>query len=200
VAQPEQTPARPFAQPKSGNTLPQDVKDKLPPGLRDMPENHPGLANHLRKLGVLKDYPAIDPVPADVRAQLPPGLRNKPYDHPGVANHLGKLGYTIDDDGLLVTPKPAPLPTTVPTLYSPPAPWTGSPFGTTSPLPWSANPYGVTPFSPWTTANPYGVSPFSPWSTANPYGVSPFSPWSAGPFSMTPTMPIQPFGGLFQPW
>lgn len=44
-------PARPFDHPKSGNSLPQEVKDQLPPGLRDKPENHPGLANHLRKMG-----------------------------------------------------------------------------------------------------------------------------------------------------
>ena len=29
------TPARSFAHPKSGNTLPQEVRDRLPPGLRD---------------------------------------------------------------------------------------------------------------------------------------------------------------------
>src|SRR5688572_29577410 len=51
----DKIPARQFDHPKSGNSLPQDVRDKLPPGLRDRPENHPGLANHLRKMGVLKD-------------------------------------------------------------------------------------------------------------------------------------------------
>src|SRR5262245_33852364 len=43
-------PARPFDHPNSGNNLPQSTRDKLPPGLRDNPENHPGTANHLRKL------------------------------------------------------------------------------------------------------------------------------------------------------
>jgi hypothetical protein len=100
-------PARGFAHPKTGNTLPQDIRDKLPPGLRDMPNDHSGLANHLRKMGVLKDYPAIDPVPAQVRNQLPPGMRDLPYDHPGVANHLGKLGWTINHDGLLIPPSSA---------------------------------------------------------------------------------------------
>ena len=95
---------RPLEHPKSGNSLPQEVRDKLPPGLRDKPDNHPGLANHLRKMGVLKDHPAIDPVPPDVRSKLPPGLRDQPYDHPGVANHLGKMGWTIGPDGALVPP------------------------------------------------------------------------------------------------
>jgi hypothetical protein len=97
-------PARAFDHPNSGNSLPQEVRDKLPPGLRDMPENHPGLANHLRKMGVLKDYPKVDPIPPEVRGQLPPGLRDRPYDHPGVANHLGKLGWSINEDGALVPP------------------------------------------------------------------------------------------------
>jgi hypothetical protein len=100
----ETLPARPFDQPRSGNSLPQEVRDRLPPGLRDMPENHPGLANQLRKMGLLQDYPSVDPVPPEVRRQLPPGLRDKPYDHPGVANHLGKLGWSIGEDGALVPP------------------------------------------------------------------------------------------------
>ena len=123
----EKSPARQFDHPKSGNSLPQEVRDKLPPGLRDRPENHPGLANHLRKMGVLKDYPAVDPVPPEVRSQLPPGLRDRPYDHPGVANHLGKLGWTIDEDGALVPPPPLTPP------LNPPAPTTTLPT-TTQPL------------------------------------------------------------------
>jgi cation transport regulator ChaB len=102
--------ARPFDHPRSGNTLPQEVRDKLPPGLRDMPNNHPGLANHLRKMGVLKDYPAVDPVPPEVRQQLPAGLRDMPYDHPGVANQLGRLGWSINEDGLLTPPTSPPTP------------------------------------------------------------------------------------------
>jgi hypothetical protein len=56
-------------------------------------------------MGVLKDYPAIDPVPPLVRNQLPPGLRDLPYDHPGVANYLGKLGWSIGPDGALIPPR-----------------------------------------------------------------------------------------------
>jgi len=37
-----------------------------------MPNSDPGLANYLRQMGVLRDYPAIDPVPPLVRSQLPP--------------------------------------------------------------------------------------------------------------------------------
>lgn len=99
----KETPARSFAQPKSGNTLPQEVRDKLPPGLRDMPADHPGVVNRLRKLG-LSDPATVDPIPPAVRSQLPPGLRDKPYNHPGVANHLGKLGWRIGDDGTLLPP------------------------------------------------------------------------------------------------
>lgn len=113
-------PARQFDHPKSGNSLPQEVRDKLPPGLRDKPENHPGLANHLRKMGTLKDYPAVDPIPPEVRSQLPPGLRDRTYDHPGVANHLRKLGWTIDEDGALVPPPLNPPPVTQPPLTQPP--------------------------------------------------------------------------------
>jgi len=103
--------SRPFAHPRSGNSLPQDVRDKLPPGLQDKPDNHPGLANHLRKMGVLKDYPKIDPVPPEVRSQLPAGLRDQPYDHPGVANHLGRMGWSIGEDGALVPPSTLTPPT-----------------------------------------------------------------------------------------
>jgi hypothetical protein len=112
----DKAPARLFDHPKSGNSLPQEVRDKLPPGLRDKPENHPGLANHLRKMDLLKDHPAIDPIPPEVRSQLPPGLRDRPYDHPGVANHLGKLGWSIDEDGVLVPPATLPPPTLPPVL------------------------------------------------------------------------------------
>src|SRR5262245_48239786 len=44
----ETLPARVFDQPRAGNSLPQEIRDRLPPGLRDKPDNHPGLANHLR--------------------------------------------------------------------------------------------------------------------------------------------------------
>src|SRR5262245_12804509 len=116
----ERSPARQFEHPKSGNSLPQEVRDKLPPGLRDRPENHPGLANHLRKMGLLKDYPAVDPVPPEVRRQLPTGLRELPYDHPGVANYLGRLGWSIDEDGALVPPPTVLTPVlTPPVLTSP---------------------------------------------------------------------------------
>jgi hypothetical protein len=80
-----------------------------------MPDNHPGLANHLRKMGILQDHPNIDPVPPQVRSQLPPGLRNQPYDNPGVANYLGKLGWGIGEDGALIPPAggaPAATPAT----------------------------------------------------------------------------------------
>ena len=93
-------PARSFTHPRSGNDLSQEVRDKLPPGLRDKPADHPGVANHLRKQGLTDQ----DPIPAELRNQLPPGLRDRPYTHPGVANHLGKLGWTIDDEGNLVRP------------------------------------------------------------------------------------------------
>jgi hypothetical protein len=107
-------PARFFDQPKSGNALPNDIRDRLPPGLRDMPDNHPGLADQLRKMGLLQEYPSVDPVPPEVRRQLPPGLRDKPYDHPGVANHLGKLGWSIGEDGALIPPPTLPTPTLTP--------------------------------------------------------------------------------------
>jgi hypothetical protein len=75
-------PARPFAHPKSGNSLPQEVRDRLPPGLRDKPENHPGLANHLRKMGY---KPATAPTPPatsnpnlPVRETPPPPLADEP--------------------------------------------------------------------------------------------------------------------------
>jgi hypothetical protein len=101
-AEPRQTPARSFAPPKSGNDLPQEVRDRLPPGLRDKPADHPGVVNHLRSLG-LSDQVA-DPIPPEVRSQLPPGLRDRPYTHPGVANHLGKMGWRIGEDGSLLPP------------------------------------------------------------------------------------------------
>src|SRR5437867_2815934 len=68
-------PARPFDHPKSGNTLPKEIRDQLPPGLRDKPVDHPGVANHLRKLGWPSDKTA-DAIPPEVRSQLPPGLRD----------------------------------------------------------------------------------------------------------------------------
>jgi cation transport regulator ChaB len=123
----DKSPARPFDHPKSGNSLPQEVRDKLPPGLRDMPDNHPGLANHLRKMGLLKDHPAVDPIPPEVRSQLPPGLRDRPYDHPGVANHLGKLGWSIGEDGALVPPPTLTPPT--PATQSTTPPGSFQPFG-----------------------------------------------------------------------
>src|SRR6266404_3597051 len=43
-------PARPFDHPNSGNNLSKETGDKLPPGLRDMPEKQPGAAHHLQKL------------------------------------------------------------------------------------------------------------------------------------------------------
>src|SRR5262245_35007942 len=112
-------PARPFDHPKSGNSLPQEVRDRLPPGLRDRPVTHPGLANHLGKMGwtVGEDGTLVPPatsvvppartvttLPPEVRDRLPPGLRDRPITHPGVANHLGKMGWTIADDGTLVPP------------------------------------------------------------------------------------------------
>ena len=96
--------SRPFGNTHSGNSLPQDIKDKLPPGLRDKPDNHPGLANHLRKMGVLKDYPKVDPVPPELRSRMPEGLRNQPYDNPAVANFLGRNGWSIGEDGALIPP------------------------------------------------------------------------------------------------
>jgi hypothetical protein len=118
---PAQPVVRSFAQPRPVNSLPQTVRDQLPPGLRDKPDDHPGLANHLRKMGVLKDYPAVDPVPPTVRNQLPTGLRDLPYDHPGVANYLGKMGWTIDHDGLL-SPPPGLTPASALTPALTPAP------------------------------------------------------------------------------
>src|SRR5439155_940575 len=112
--------------PKSGNTLPQEIRDKLPPGLRDKPVDHPGVANHLRKLGWPSDKPSVDPISPEVRSQLPPGLRDRPIDHPGVANHLRKMGWTVGQDGKLVPPPtlaappiPAPPPTVAPTPETP---------------------------------------------------------------------------------
>jgi hypothetical protein len=43
-------PGRPFERVNPGNTLPHSTHEALPPGLRDKPENQPGVANHLRKL------------------------------------------------------------------------------------------------------------------------------------------------------
>jgi cation transport regulator ChaB len=167
-------PARPFDQPNSGNTLPQSTRDQLPPGLRDNPENHPGTANHLKKLddaksggvfskptppkaanslppevrdklpatlrdlpnnnpalanqlrqmGILKDYPQVDPVPSQVRNQMPTWMRGLPYDNPGVANYLGKLGYSIGQDGALISP-----PTASPLFPGLNAPQSFQPFG-----------------------------------------------------------------------
>jgi|SRR5262245_22128994 len=101
---PDQQAARLIPQPKLGNSLPQELRDRLPAALRDMPNNDPGLANYLRQMGVLKDYPAIDPVPPLVRNQFPPELRALPYDHPAVANYLGRLGWSIGPDGTLILP------------------------------------------------------------------------------------------------
>jgi hypothetical protein len=115
---PDQQAVRSLAQPKSGNSLPLELRDRLPAGLRDMPDNDPGLANYLRQMGVLKDYPAIDPVPPLVRSQLPTALRGLPYDHPGVANYLGRLGWSIGPDGALIIPPPTVTPS-APALVQP---------------------------------------------------------------------------------
>jgi len=160
--------ARPFDHPKSGNSLPQDVKDKLPPGLRDQPDNHPGLANHLRKMGILNDHPAVDPIPPSVRSQLPPGLRDQPYDHPGVANHLGKLGWSIGDDGALVPP----------TNWTPPAL-----------APQAFTPQGLKP----SAFRPLAATP----PNLTPPGLTPPASTPPTP-NATPFDAFQPFGGLFR--
>jgi hypothetical protein len=175
--------ARPFDHPKSGNSLPQDVKDKLPPGLRDKPDNHPGLANHLRKMGVLNDHPAVDPIPPSVRSQLPPGLRDRPYDHPGVANHLGKLGWSINDDGALVPP----------TNWTPPA-LTPQAFTPQALTPQALKPLALMP--PSLTPSPLTPSALFPSALTPPVGtppaVTPPTP------NATPFDSFQPFGGFFR--
>jgi cation transport regulator ChaB len=108
---PANTPPTSVAHPKTGNSLPQEIRDRLPPGLRNQPESHPGLANHLRKMGWPETKPPVDPLPAHVRNQLPPGLRDLPYNHPAVANHLGRMGWMIGEDGTLIPP-PQPAPAT----------------------------------------------------------------------------------------
>jgi hypothetical protein len=167
----EKLPARSFDHPRSGNALPQEVRDRLPPGLRDKPENHPGLANHLRKLGVLQDYPAVDPIPPDVRSQLPPGLRDRPYDHPGVANHLAKLGWSIDEDGMLVPPPTLPPPTV------------------TTPLPPTTLPLNLPPppFTPPVVTTPTVTTP----TLTTPTVTTPTQ--DAAPFGS-----FRPFGGFFR--
>jgi len=95
------------------HSLPPEVRDRLPPGLRDRPVTHPGVANHLGRMGwtVGEDGTLVPPpartvttLPQEVRDRLPPGLRDRPITHPGVANHLGKMGWTVGEDGTLVPP------------------------------------------------------------------------------------------------
>src|SRR5262249_52535757 len=136
----------------------------------DMPDNHPGLANHLRKMGILNDHPVVDPIPPSVRSQLPPGLRDKPYDHPGVANHLGKMGWSINDDGALVPPANWTPPALTPSALTPPA---------------LAKPPALTPLSLLPpNLTPPALTP--PASTPLPTPIA------------TPFDNFQPFGGIFR--
>lgn len=114
-------PARPFEQPNSGNNLPQSTRDQLPPGLRDNPENHPGTANHLRKLEDAKSggvfskatQPKVNSLPAEVRDKLPAGLRDLPNNDPALANQLRQMG--ILKDYPQVDPVPAQIREQMPT-------------------------------------------------------------------------------------
>lgn len=131
-------PARPFEHPNTGNALPKATLDKLPPGLRDDPVNHPGVATHLRKLG--DDNPYTDllnqssPLPLspnrparlfaqpksgnslspEIRDLLPPGLRDMPESQPGLANLLRQVGAPLSapaiGPGALIPPPSAPAP------------------------------------------------------------------------------------------
>jgi hypothetical protein len=109
------TPAWPVERPNAGNSLPQSTLDKLPPGLRDKPENHPGLMNHLRKLAesqpptnllnpsgqLLTPNQQLNPLfaprswgntlPQDILNRLQPGLRDLLADQPALANYLRQL-------------------------------------------------------------------------------------------------------------
>jgi hypothetical protein len=124
-------PARPFEHPSTDNSLPPSTLDKLPPGLRDKPENHPGLTNHLRKLvedKPLTNFPSPSPVQSltpdqqatrlfaqprsgnsltqGILERLPLGLREMPNNQPGLANYLRQLIPPAT-----VTPSaPAPIP------------------------------------------------------------------------------------------